>query len=156
MTRPDTALVVDAWLRLVSGLPASCIGATLPSARRDPVPDWVTDGFAQYTVVGGSPAIDVPLRRPVVQLDFWATTVDQRAVPWGRASALAERVWAWTHSDIHETVLTVPDGYDVPVLRTVVPLTEPRKVPDDPAGFARFQFDAMFTWAPSVLAVTEG
>lgn len=143
---PDGALVADAWLRLVSGLPASCIGPTLPSARRDPAPAWVTEGFIQHTVVGGSPVVDVALRRSVVQLDFWATTIDNRTPPWGRASALAEAVLLAAYGTMHEIALPVPAGYRVPRLRTVVPQSEPRKIKEDAAGFARFTFDALFTW----------
>lgn len=146
MNRPDGALVADAWLRLVSGLPASCVGPTLPTARRDPAPDWVTSGFVQHTVVAGAPHVDVPLRRSVVQLDFWAVTLDDRTPPWGRASSLAETVLAATYGDVHEMVLAVPANYLVPVLRTVTAMQEPRKVREDAAGFARFQFDATFTW----------
>ena len=146
MTPPDGALVADAWLRLVSGLPASCIGPTLPTARRDPTPAWVSQGFAQHTVVGGAPAVEVPLRRTVVQLDFWAVTLDDRTAPWGLASGLAETVLAAAYGAVHELALTVPAGYATPRLRTVVPLSEPRKVPGDAAGFAHFMFDATFTW----------
>ncbi len=150
MNRPDGALVADAWLRLVSGLPASCVGPTLPAARRTPTPDWVVNGFAQHTLVGGAPHPHVPLRRTVIQLDFWAVTLDDRTPPFGVASGIAERVLAAAYETdtpaVHELELTVPAGYSAPRLRTVVPIAEPRKVPEDAAGFARFQFDAVFTW----------
>lgn len=146
MSRPDGALVADAWLRLVSGLPASCIGPTLPDVKRTPAPPWATQGFVQHTVVGGSPATHVPVRRSVVQLDFWATTLDDRTPPWGRASALAETVLAATYGAANQLALTVPSGYDTPSLRVVLALQEPRKVRDDGAGFAHFQFDAEFVW----------
>lgn len=143
---PDGALVADAWLRLVSGLPASCVGPTLPAARRTPAPAWVAEGFVQHTVVGGSPVVDVALRRTVIQLDFWAVTLDNRNPPWGRASALAEAVLLAAYGTTHELALSVPAGFAVPRLRTVVPQSEPRKVREDAAGFARFTFDALFTW----------
>lgn len=147
MSRPDAALVADAWLRLVAGVPVTCIGPTLPAARRTPPPDWVTHGFVQHTVVGGSPATDTPLRGPVVQLDFWAVTLDDRSPPYGKASDLAERVLLATYGPVAELELEVPAGFDVPSLRTVQALQEPRKVREDAAGFAHFQFDAQFTWA---------
>jgi hypothetical protein len=146
VNRPDGALVADSWLRLVSGLPASCIGPTLPSARRTPAPEWITNGFAQHTVVGGSPEVHVPLRRTVVQLDFWATNLDDRNPPWGVASNLAETVHAACYGTVAETVLAMPANYLTPRLRTVVALQEPRKDLSDAGGFARFQFDALFTW----------
>jgi hypothetical protein len=146
MTPPDGALVADAWLRLVSGLPASCVGPTLPDARRTPAPAWVTSGFIQHTVVGGSPGTHVPLRRSVVQVDTWAVTLDDRTPPWGRASALAEVVLAGAYGSVNELDLTVPAGYAVPKLRTVNALQEPRKIRDDVAGFARFQLDIEFVW----------
>lgn len=144
--RPDGALVADAWLRLVAGVPSSCIGPTLPSARKTPPAPWVANGFVQHTLVGGAPGTHVPLRQPVVQLDFWAVTLDDRTAPWGRASALAETVFDATFGEVVERTLVVPAGYDTPRLRTVLALQEPRKIPGDPSGFARFSFDAVFTW----------
>lgn len=148
---PDGALVADAWLRLVAGLPASCIGPSLPSARRTPAPAWVSQVFVQHTIIGGAPGVHVPIRRPVVQLDFWAVTLDDRTPPWGRASAVAERVWEATQVAVQELTLVVPAGYQPPQLRAVNALQEPRKVLGDDAGFAHFQFDAEFVWAPSAL-----
>lgn len=146
MSRPDGALVADAWLRLVTGLPASCIGPTLPTARKDPPAPWTTSGFVQHTLVGGSPGVEVPLRMSVMQLDFWAVTLDNRAVPWGVASGLAETVLAATYGPVLELDLVVPDGFTAPKLRTVTALQEPRKVREDAAGFAHFQMDTVFTW----------
>lgn len=146
MTAPDGALVADAWLRVVTGLPASCVGPTLPAARRTPAPDWVANGFVQHTVVGGAPNVYVPLRRTVVQIDCWAVTLDDRSPPWGRASALAETVLNATYGAARELTLTVPTGYTAPQLRTVTALQEPRKVREDAAGFAHFQFDVEFVW----------
>lgn len=143
--RPDGALVANAWLRLVAGVPASCVGPTLPSARTAGSA-WVLNGFVQHTIVGGSPGTHVPFRSSVVQLDFWAVTLDDRTAPWGKASGLAETVLDATYGDVSQLSLTVPDGYDTPTLRTVQALQEPRKIPGDAAGFARFQFDALFTW----------
>jgi hypothetical protein len=154
VNRPDSALVADAWLRLVAGLPASCIGPTLPAARTEPAPDWVTQGFIQHTAVGGAPGIHVPTRRSVVQIDTWATRLDSRAVPWGIASRLAEAVWAGTFLQVsQERALTVPTGYVVPLLRTVHALGEPVKVADDGAGFARFRLDLEFNWTLSTMEV---
>jgi hypothetical protein len=148
---PDGALVADAWLRLVSGLPASCIGPTLPTARKTPMPAWVSQAFVQHTVVGGAPATDTPLTRTVVQLDCWATTLDDRSPPWGRASAVAERLVLATYGAVQELTLSVPAGYVTPQLRTVRALQVPRKVREDGAGFAHFQFDVEFAWAVSTL-----
>lgn len=152
MNAPDGALVADAWLRVVSGLPASCVGPTLPTSRREPVPDWVGAAFVQHTVVGGAPATDTPFYRPVVQVDVWATTLDDRTPPWGRASAVAERIILATYADVQAAV-SVPDGYTVPVVRTVKALTVSRKVTGDPAGFAHFTFDLEIAWALSTLAL---
>lgn len=146
MTPPDGALVADAWLRLVSGLPASCIGPTLPDARRAPAPAWVTQAFVQHTVVGGAPNPHVPLRRSVVQVDVWAVTLDDRTPPWGRASAVAETIVGAAYGTVNELALTTPAGITIPLLRTVTPLQEPRKIREDVAGFARFQLDVEFVW----------
>lgn len=159
MKRPDGALVADAWLKLVAAdaldLPASCVGTTLPAARgadgATPAA-WTTHGFVQHTVVGGAPGIHVPIRRTVVQVDCWAVTLDSRSVPWGRASGLAEGVWTRAYLETtQERTLSVPAGYAPPMLKTVIPLTDPRRIADDGAGFARFQMDLEFNWTPSTL-----
>lgn len=153
MKRPDATLVAEAWLRLVlNPLPASCIGATLPAARTTPAPAWATQGFVQHTIVGGQPGIHVPTRRALVQVDTWAVRLDSRSVPWGIASRLAESVWAGTFLEsAQELLLPVPDGYAPPRLRTVSPMSEPIKVPDDAAGFAHFRLDLEFSWVPSTM-----
>lgn len=151
-TRPDGTLVANAWLRLALDLPASCLGPTLPPARSEPAPEWVTRGFVQHTVVGGSPNIFVPVRYSVIQLDFWAVTLEDRRPPWGLASGLAEDVWARSYWDpLQNQLLTVPDGYVAPRLMTVYPLSEPRKINEDAAGFAHFQMDVQFNWTLSTM-----
>jgi hypothetical protein len=153
--RPDGTLVANAWLRLISGLPASCLGPTLPPARRDPAPAWITNGFIQHTVVGGSPNIYVPIRHSVIQLDCWAVTLDDRMPPWGLASRLAEDVWAGSYRDeFQNQILAVPPGYVPPRLLTVHPLTESRKINEDAAGYAHFQFDVQFNWTLSTMETT--
>jgi hypothetical protein len=151
--RPDGTLVANAWLRLITSLPTSCLGPTLPPARRPgSPPDWVTHGFIQHTVVGGSPNVYVPIRHSVLQLDCWAITLDDRSPPWGIASNLAESVWAGSYADeFQNRELTVPAGYVVPRLMTTYLVSEPRKVNEDAAGLAHFQFDVQFNWTLSTM-----
>lgn len=153
MNRPDASLVADAWLKLVSSLPASCVGPTLPAARATPAPPWTTQGFLQHTPVGGASDVHVPRRRSVMQVDAWAVLLDSRAVPWGRASKLIERVWAATYGveANQERLLEVPAGYAPARLLTVRALGEPVKVPGDDAGFAHFRMDVEFTWVPTTM-----
>ncbi len=138
---PSAELVAVAWLKTLDGVPSDGVATTLPG---DPTV-WAANGFVQVGTVGGSPAVHTPLRTPVVQVDCWANNSNSAKSPWGKSSALAELVVAATYS-IRPRLLVMPEGFHNARLNTAWPLTEPRRIPGDEAGFARVNFDLALSW----------
>jgi hypothetical protein len=139
---PTTDLVASVWIASIPGLSAAMVGPTLPKD----VTKWA-DGFVQVMVVGGSPSLYLPVAQPVVSVDCWACKPSSDKAPWGRANYLAELIRSATydHSTVQRT-LTLPGTYPEARCLAVNPLTEPRRVYSDDAGYARFNFDLAFSW----------
>lgn len=143
---PSTDLTAVEWLRLINGLPSTSIGTTLPAA------DAVlrSTGFIQVTGTGGTPSRDFPLHAPVVTVDCWAAPAVEGSakVPWGRATDYAGLVWLATFDwSLMNRKVTLPHGYPAAWVRTAIALSEPRRIPDDPSGFARVQVDVLLNWS---------
>ena len=139
---PSTEQVSVAWLKTLPGLPANQIATTLPADNSS----WAASGFVQVAGVGGTPQVHIPVFEPVVQIDCWANNVDSQKPPWGKAAHLAEViVWA-TYSALQPGVFDLGANFYPPRLMAVYPLSEPRRVLHDEAGFARVQFDMAFRW----------
>jgi hypothetical protein len=145
---PTNELVAVAWLgQRVPGFTPDMIGTSLP---RD-VDKWLVDGFVQVTAIASTPDIDVPLRRPTLQVDLWATSPKTSAkIPWNRANRLAEllRVATETGTQVHGRPVTLPDGYNGARVQSVYLLTEPSRMPGDPSGYARYSLDLALDWVP--------
>lgn len=138
---PSSEQVAVAWLLSLNGVPEGKVATTLPDAAA-----WADTGFVQVQTVGGSPAVDVPLYRPTVQVDCWATNPGSSRPAWGKAAHLANAVQWGTYRQPASGVLVLRDGaYGARVL-TAVTLTEPRRITGDDAGFARVQVDVALTW----------
>jgi hypothetical protein len=139
---PSHDLVAVAFLQSLD-LPADGIDTDLP---RDPA-DWTNQGFIQVTAVGGSPEIDVPVYRPAVQVDVWANRPGSEYPPWNQAGHLAAALVAATYdTDNFGISPTLPDGFRTVRVLTAFPLSEPRRILDDPAGFARVSLDLALRW----------
>lgn len=143
---PSSDLVAVAWLRLA--LPGFGVATTLPA---DATP-LRTDGFVRVLTVGGTPETYVPLRRPVVAAECWAAPATQASSkpPWGRSANLAELLVAATYNRALMDVtldLSSQGDYSPAHVRTVIALSEPRRIENDPANYARFDLDLAFTWA---------
>lgn len=147
MSHPANAdLVAQAWLRLA--LAGVGVATSLPKADAA----MRTVGFVRVLAVGGSPDMYVPLRSPVVSAECWAAPATEGSdkPPWGRANTLAERIVAAAYDPALMDVtldLSSAGDYSPAHVRTVIALSEPRRVPDDPGNFARFDVDLLFTWA---------
>lgn len=140
--KPTTELVAIAWLKGVEGLPSEQIGTTLPANETA----W-PNGFVQVMTVGGSPDMYIPARRPVVSVDFWAGNANGNKAPWGKANALAELVRDACYEDDSSRVVEISVGeYDDARVMSVYLLTEPRRIPEDAAGYAHYQMDVQFHW----------
>lgn len=148
---PTNALVAEAWMsQRVPGITPDMVAMNLP---RDPKV-WAATGFIQLTIVPGSPNVDVPIRKPIIQADCYAATLDatgtvSRKKPYHRANALAELVRTATELDTarYSTPVVMKAGYAGAIVLSVYPLTEPVEIPDDPAGYARITLDLALDWA---------
>lgn len=142
---PTSDLVAVAWLAGVDGLDAGQVGAALPAE----VSTWLDSGFVQaQTLPGGAADVDVPQwRRPVIQLDFWAAGGASSISPrWNLAARLVELVRAATESQAYGAAVAMPSGYLGARVQAAYLVTEPRRVLDDPSGYARFTADLALDW----------
>lgn len=149
---PTSALVAVAWLRQrVTGISAGQVATKLP---RD-MTTWSDEGFVQATVISGSPDVDIPVRRALVQVDCWAVALDAggnvtTSPPVAKATRLAELIMdIVTRPEMQQygREVTMPANYLPARVLSVYPLTEPAEVPDDPSSFARVTLDLAIDWA---------
>lgn len=136
---PPSEMVAVAWLKAVLA-PFTAIGNTVPATGSWP------DGFVQALVVGGTPLMDVPVRKPVLSVDVWAAnTNSSNRPPWGRASVLVERVRLATEG-VFARPVELPTGYRPAYVSSVFLRTEPRRIPNDAGAFAHFSMDVELHW----------
>jgi hypothetical protein len=142
---PNSGLVAVAWTRGIAAsgpFDPSRVATKLPS---DDAP--LALGFVQLTTVGGTPDIDIPARRPVVQVDAWAAGTNGGKPPAGRAWVLAEVVRLATEHTAYRRTIAMPSGYDPARVMCVRAISEPREVLSDPGRYARVQFDMIIDWS---------
>lgn len=143
---PTSPLVAVAWLgQRVPGLAPGIVATRLP---RD-LAAWADLGFVQATVVTGTPDVDVPIRRPLVQVDAWAHSPDGVRPPVNKAARLAELVRVATELPTarYSSPVETPANYAGAVVLSAYVVTEPYEVTDDPSGFARISLDLVLEWA---------
>ena len=153
---PDVLLANDeivgiAWISSIGGLQADGVATQLPGGVNGEA-QWAKYGFITVAVVGGSPGQEIPVRRPVFQVDCWANNVGSNKPPWWRANALAEqvRLGVYDRLRVHRGVTLTAGGKSYPpaaVLGAIM-LTEPRRGYGDPGDYARYFFDLQLTWVP--------
>jgi hypothetical protein len=147
-------LVALAWIGTVIEPYAIASGTTLQGP--DPttsILSWGDTGFVQVAAVGGQPHVHLPLRRPVLSIDCWATNVGRKRPPWGRANVVAELIVAATYSvGAHGTAndaqrpVTLPSDYGTAIVRGAVVRSEPRRRPSDVAEYAHYGFELEIDW----------
>lgn len=143
---PNSRVFV-AWIASIAGLTADGVDTVLP-------PDdttWQANGFIVVPgTVGGTPHATMPLRRPVGQVECWATKPGSEKPPWGKANDLAEQVRAATYDRVnYGRLLTITYNdvsYPQAMVRSAKMLTEPRQVWGDAADYAGWQFDLALQW----------
>lgn len=147
---PTNALVAEAWIgQRVPGITSAMVATRLP---RD-VTAWADLGFVQVTPITGTPDIDVPIRRPLVQIDCWAVALDSSGAvsakpPVHKANRLAELIRVGTELDtaLYSSPVAMPTHYTDAIVLSAYPLTEPSEVTGDPSGYARVTFDLAIDW----------
>lgn len=143
--QPTSELVAVAWLGAVDGLAPGYVGTELPA---DPS-TWLDSGFVQVQAIpGGAPDVDTPQwRRPVLQLDCWAAGGASSITPrWNLAAHLVEHVRDAIEVQAYGQAVDLPAHYLGARVQAVYFVTEPRRVPDDPSGYARFTTDIAVDW----------
>lgn len=152
---PTDELVATAWIATITGFRPSIVATQLPpSANKDGTPaDWVSNppyGFVTAVVVGGDEDPLLPIYRPVLQVDCWATKGGSNKPPWFRANRLAKHISAATRNRTNVSrLLTISaNGVQYPsaIVQGARILTSPRRMPDDPGDAARYQFDLWLQW----------
>lgn len=152
---PTNELVAVAWLGTrVAGLTPAMVATTLPKDTTK----WADTGFLQVQAIpSGLPDVDIPLRRPRLQLDGWATanptgTSSSIKPPWNLANRLLELVRIATEdaqTGYYGKPVALPDNYSPARVQAVYLITEPMRVTDDPSGYARFTADLAIDWMPA-------
>jgi hypothetical protein len=135
-------LVAVAWIRTIPGLVADVVATQLPSDETK----WAANGAVIVPLhVGGTPHSTMALRRPVVQVDCWATVPGSDKLPWGIANQLAEQVRAGTYdrTTFNRPLAITAGSLTYPGARVLSAktLTEPRRVWSDSGDYAGFTFN---------------
>lgn len=140
---PTSEQVAVAWLKTIDGVPVNGVATTLPGDNST----WAASGFVTVTTVGGSPGVDTPLSHPVVQVDCWACNVNSQKPPWGKAGSLASLIKHACYRDpFPQVVLDLGAQFHQAMVQAVYAVTEPRRLTDDPADFARVSMDLLVHW----------
>lgn len=154
-----TEQTVAAWIASIPGIIAlggmQAVGTTLPAdANPDGTPAaWTQTGYVTVSVVGGSPDIYLPVKKPVIQVDTWATVPGSNLPPWQMANVLMETIrYATLQRKGFNRVLALSAGgigYPSAVVDSAYFLTEPRRSYSDAADYAHFLADVQFVWRTS-------
>lgn len=146
--QPTGELVAVAFGKSVlslAGKPTVPVVTTLPAATV-----WATTGALQVEGIVGTVTRDTNLRDTVVSFGGWATKPNSDKPPWGQANELLEDIRAAAFWDWADTALPLdlePAGVYEPVLiQGVVPVTEPRRMPDPDTSRAHYTMDLRLMW----------
>ena len=149
-------LVAIAWIGSIPAIVelagTQMVATTLPpDVNPDNTPAaWLRTGFITVTVVGGSPDIYLPVKKPVIQVDCWAARPGSNRPPWWQANVIAETI---RYATLQRTGFNRPltlgannVSYPGAVVMAAYFLTEWRRLYSDAADYARYQADMAMTW----------
>lgn len=150
-----TDLVAVAWVKTIPGIVVDGVATQLPADETQ----WAANGFIVVpTAIGGTPHPNMPIRRPVCQVECWATMPGSDKLPWGLASNLAMTVIAATYdrTTFGRALNIDAGGVTYPTARVLAAtaLTEPRRIWSDVGDYAGFTFDLSLTWVAAGEGVT--
>jgi hypothetical protein len=140
-------LVAVAWLRTMPGLVADVVATQLPKEETK----WAANGAVIVPLhVGGTPHSTMALRRPVVQVETWATVPNSDRLPWSIANQLAEQIRiGCLDRTVFSRLLPITAGtqtYPMARVLSARMLTEPRRTWSDQGDYAGYTFDLAFQW----------
>ena len=150
--RATSELVAVAWIGSITNLSPQMVATTLPpDANPDGSPaSWLQTGFVTVSVVGGSPDIYLPVKKPVIQVDCWAARPGSNRPPWWQANVLAETIRYATlqRTGFNRTLELAANGATYPsaVVTSAYFMTEFRRLYSDVADYARFTADLHLIW----------
>ncbi len=145
---PNSDLVIVGWLRLACARPATPwmagvgAGTTLPA-------ELPAAGFIRLDGVGGSPDLDVTGRNAATGLlSCWAApSPGSSKAPWGQANTIAETLIQATYDlSLSTRLVATPGNYADARVLSVFAVSVPRRVNNDPSGYARYDVDLSVHW----------
>lgn len=141
-TIPDIAAIGGTSI-VATMLPADVDSSGRPAA-------WVKTGFITVSVVGGSPDTYLPVNRPVIQVDCWATVPGSSKPPWKMAAALSSaiRYACWQRTGMNRVLAITASGVSYPsaVVQSAYMVTSFRRLYSDAADYARYSGDMQLDW----------
>lgn len=145
---PTPELVAIHWIKGVPGVPVDLVATTVPE-RSD---EFAKSGFIQVASAGGDRDIETGMRNSNITVSSWAYNPDSQKVPWGKANNLLELILAGTEEDGRVPSraarrLTLPAQYNDARVRTVYPIGEPQRIPEE-GDFARYSMTLVIVWTP--------
>lgn len=149
---PNDELVATAWIASIPGLTTAMVGTQLPpDVNADgSVASWIATGYITVAVVGGTPDALLPVSRPILQVDCWATVPGSNKPPWWKAAALASaiRYATWDRLRIPRPLVAAVGGVEYPlaVVQGAYLATAFRRIYDDQGDYARYQGDLALAW----------
>jgi hypothetical protein len=149
---PDDELVAAAWIASIPGFTAAMTGPTLPpdiTPDGEPAP-WISTGYVTVAVAGGNPDDLLPVHRPVIDVQCWATVPGSNRPPWQMAKALANAITkaTWDRTTLNRVVTPVVNGVTYPTasVQGAKVLTAFRRLYSDTADYACVQGDLWLSW----------
>jgi len=139
----NTTLVTLAWLKTLDGVTADMVGPTRPQVEK-----WAATGFISIgPSFPGVSELYVPFRRPIVQIDFWAVTLNSKTPNPALAKELGEIVMNGVYRDLYGAPpITLPAGHAPAYVTTIYPVSEIREVPEPQSNFAHYAVDMHVGW----------
>lgn len=140
-------LAAIAWIGSIQGFSTQMVATQLPADNTT----WAATGFVTVAVVGGSPDIYLPVKKPVLQVDCYAVKPGSNKPPWWKANVLAERIRYATLARTGFNRLLTPSAngvaYPSANVRAAYLVTEPRRVFGDLSDYAIYSMDLLLEWA---------
>ena len=148
LKRPSSQQVAVAWLKQLTELEGVDVATTLPVTSQ-----WTGQDFVTVDAnLGGIPNAYLPVHVPVVQLDFWAKAPNSNRPAWNRAATTAQAVFAACYV-ADNGLIVIPGGFIPASLHSVIPMSEPRRIDNDPAATARYTMDVQLSYSSAMAMV---
>lgn len=148
---PNDEIVAVAWIASVPGLSDAMVGTTLPpDVNQYGRPTWASTGYVTVAVAGGNPDALLPVNRPVIQVDCWASVPGSGKPPWLQAAAIAQAIQhaTWERHNISRPLSVSAGGVAYPraIVQGASMATSFRRIYDDAGDYARYQGDLWLSW----------